>query len=390
MNWSSEHRESERLAAAAHETLQHGDAKRAQGLFAEAAMAEIRALDYIGSDKPRTLGITTVSAVSLLYKAGIFDAAEELAHKAAANHAMPPFALAELRSLLQTIWYEQAQTESGISLLPRQVVVSIKGGEIIAGGAPLDIILGKVKIIQTLFYRTAEFLKSMPLRKGGRPSREIRERCKLWLLQTVPGSYQFIVALQKPLREISDDLEPEALTDTFLSIVAAAGEAPEEKLRMVVPKDDYRKDFLKLTHDLADGDKVFDRMEIRGSGDYKSIILSDNSRKLISDRLNNFELTGVGQELIPQIQTTEMLPPTNQDQAGEEETTLRGVLRAVDLDKGLLEVWVNRDRKQVTGIGEVVADLVGSMLNHEVSVRVRRGELDVLTFIDIQRDGVRR
>jgi hypothetical protein len=68
MNWSSLHRESENLAAEAHEALRRGDYRRAQDLFARAAVPEIRAFESVGSDKPRTLGITAVSAVSLLYK----------------------------------------------------------------------------------------------------------------------------------------------------------------------------------------------------------------------------------------------------------------------------------------------------------------------------------
>jgi hypothetical protein len=112
MSWSSAHRESERLAATAHETLRHGDTRRAQDLFAQAAMAELRAYDFIGDDKPRTLGITAVSAVSLLRKAGRLEEATQLAHRAAASDAMPCFALAELQALLQTIWREQAQTEA--------------------------------------------------------------------------------------------------------------------------------------------------------------------------------------------------------------------------------------------------------------------------------------
>lgn len=35
MNWSSLHRDSQNLAAAAHEALRRGDAARAQALFAE-------------------------------------------------------------------------------------------------------------------------------------------------------------------------------------------------------------------------------------------------------------------------------------------------------------------------------------------------------------------
>lgn len=140
----------------------------------QAATAEMRAFESIGADKPRTLGVTGVSAVSLWYKAGRLDEAEQLAHRAAAIGAMPAFAVGELRTLLQAIWNEQAQKEAGVSFVSGQVVVSVKGGQVVTGGAPLDLILGKVQIVEKLFYRTAEFLKSLPLRKKGPPSGDSR------------------------------------------------------------------------------------------------------------------------------------------------------------------------------------------------------------------------
>ena len=165
-------------------------------------------------------------------------------------HGVPAFALHDLRELLQAIWNEQAQREAGVSFVPGQVVVSVKGGEVVSGGAPLDVVLDKVQIVQSLFFRTAEFLKDMPLRKHGRPSKELQARCRPWLFQSVPGSYQFAVAIQKPPQEEmfpSGDPEPEVLTETFLSILRAAGEDPGGSLKAVVPKDDYRTTFLKMT-----------------------------------------------------------------------------------------------------------------------------------------------
>ena len=67
---------------------------------------------------------------------------------------------------------------------------SLKGGEVITGGAPLDLVVEKVQTIQAIFYRTIEFIKDMPLRTRGAPIREIQESCRPWLFQAAPGSYQ--------------------------------------------------------------------------------------------------------------------------------------------------------------------------------------------------------
>src|SRR5262249_32071482 len=115
MNWSELHEESETLATRAHERLRSGAIPQAMDLFALSAQAEVKALDALGNDKPRTLGITAVSAAALWYKAGNLDRAEQLAHQASAMRAMPLFARAELRELLQTIWNERAQQDAGVS-----------------------------------------------------------------------------------------------------------------------------------------------------------------------------------------------------------------------------------------------------------------------------------
>ena len=51
---------------------------------------------------------------------------------------------------------------AGIEFAPGQVLISVKGGDVIEGGAPLDLIVEKVQTVQSLFYRTAEFLVELP------------------------------------------------------------------------------------------------------------------------------------------------------------------------------------------------------------------------------------
>jgi hypothetical protein len=136
----------------------------------------------------------------------------------------------------------------------------------------------------------------------------------------------------------------------------------------VVPKDDYRSTFLKMTRNLAPTGKVFDQIEIRGAGDRKPIVLSSSSRKVISDTLR-----------IP--------TPTAPTQIAGPETTLHGILRALDLDNNWLEVSVDEgSHKRVTGVGETVDDLIGPMVNREVNVRVRSGRRGALLFVDIEQE----
>jgi hypothetical protein len=148
MSWSDLHSKSERLAEAAHQAGRAGNSRLAADLFSQAARSEADALLELGSDKPRTYGVTAVSAVALWYKAGDLQEAERLAYVAAAARQLPAFAAGEIRALLQAIWNEAAQREAGVSFAPGQVLISVKGGDVVRGGAPLDLIVEKAQAVQ--------------------------------------------------------------------------------------------------------------------------------------------------------------------------------------------------------------------------------------------------
>lgn len=197
MSWLEHHKASERLASQAQEAIGEGKQQKAMELYARAADAEHAALAALDMSKTRTLGISAVSAVSLYFKAAEFKRAEKVASQWLAYASLPAFAADQIRNLLQSIWNEKVRERSDTRFAPGQVLISVKGGEVIEGGAPLDLILEKVQTVQSLFYRTAEFLTELPHRKRGAPAKEIQESCRPWLFHTAPGSYQFAVAVQE-------------------------------------------------------------------------------------------------------------------------------------------------------------------------------------------------
>lgn len=371
MSWAVHHRLSEQLASEADEVLRRGNREHAKVLYRESAKAEATALTFLSEDKPRTLGITAVSTAALWYNAGDLCEAERAAHSALTLAGLPVFAVSELRSILQSIWNEQAQLDAGLTFAQGQVLISVKGGEILHGGAPLDLIVEKVQNVQSIFYRTAEYIQSLPLRKKGPPSKAIQERCRPWIFQSVPGSYQFVVAVQQPAQvEMfpGDAPEPEILTEKFLSILKAAAEDPEAKLPQEVTDEAYRLTFLKMTRNLAPTGKTFQQLDIRGVGDRRPIVLSPASRKVISDTLKG-----------PSTPVDAQIDRPNS-------SVVRGVLRALNLDDDWLEVTVDGAAQRVKGVNEAVDDLIGPMVNHEVKVRVQPGPRNSLLFIDIEQD----
>jgi len=367
MTWLEHHRESELYAVKAELLLREGNTEEAQKLYLQAATNEIRALDDLEPSKTRTLGISVVSAVSLFYKAFRFTEAESVAYKWMASEYLPGFARDQLRGLLQSIWSEQVRERAGVGFAPGQVIVSVKGGEIVEGGAPLDVIVAKVQTVQSLFYRTAEFLRGLPHRKRGAPSQEIQETCRPWLFQTAPGSYQFAVAVQEPRqRELfpTDVPASKEVADQFLNILRASIEDPDQTLAELVPDVEYQGTFLKLTRNLAPSGRTFDQLDVRSSQETHPITLLPSTRKTVGDAIRR--------------KPSKSLEPT------EREEELHGILRAVHLDRDWLEVTVDQRHVRVDEVGETVDDLIGPMVNRRVIVRVIRDSHDKYRFRDIE------
>ena len=364
MTWLEYHRRSERYASDAEVFALHGDEIRAQQLYAKAAEAEELALSEIGVDKPRTYGVTAVSTVALYFKATEWSAAQTLAYRCLGSGHLPEFAWGQVEDLLDSIKMRQV----GIDFDNTHMLVSARGGEIVTGGAPWDLILPKIENMVALLYRTTEYMKNCPHRRRGRPSKEIQESYQPWLFQTAPGSYQFAVSLQQ-IRQLSmfdDDIQPKQVTDRLFGILQACATSPREELTKVVPDDDYRGTFLKLTRDLAPTKKGrFTQLDIRAASEAHPIILRSDIRHTISGVLR--------EKLMP--------PPDTQKK------DIRGVLRALHLDRDWIEVVTHEGAEscRIDRAGDEVDDRIGPMVNRPVVVQVAQvGER--LNFIDIEAD----
>ncbi len=370
MTWAEKHRESEHLAAEAEAAVRAGDWSQARLLYAQAADAEDSALLALDRTKMRTLGISAVSAVSLRYKAGQHQRAEATAYRWLSSASLPDFAVEQLRGLLETIWTDSARDQAGLRFAPGQVIVSVKGGEIVRGGAPLDLIVEKVQTVQSLFYRTAEFLRGLPHRRRGAPSQEIQGRFRPWLFQTTPGSYQFAVAVQEPRQpDFFRTDEPTAadVAKRFLKILRASAEDPEDGLPEVVPDEIYRSTFLKLTRNLAPTGKTFGQLEIRAPEEARPITLVPTTRRSIG-------------EVVLKTRRRQA------DVAQPAEETVRGVLRGVHLDEDWLEITVDGQHVRIVQVGEAVDDVIGPMVNRPVILQIVVDTRGRRLFRDIEPD----
>jgi hypothetical protein len=365
VTWDSYHSTSESLAVEAEAARRDGNHQRAEELYRRAAVEEAQALSELPLSKLRTRGITAVSAVALSYKAREFQAAERLAYQCLSGDQLPSFARAQLRELLEVIWNAQGAESAGIRFEPGDVLVSVKGGEIINGGAPLDLIIQKIESIQALLFRTVEMLLNRPLRKRGGPEFDIQSMFKPWLFQAPAGSYQFTVrveeARQHELWERPDKPKVENVTTTFFRVLRATANDPEGELPAVVPNEQYRAAFLNLSRNLGPTPtrKTFERLEVRDAGAPGDLVASfaAETRQLLNEALRVYK-------------PAKTLPT-------EETVTLQGTLRALHLDKDWLEIAITdpaANHIRIDRAGEVLDDVIGPMVNRRVMVTaVRHG-----------------
>lgn len=372
MTWINKHKESEHFASEAEVAKRKGQTEKARRLYHAAAEADAAALSLIQPDKERTLGVIAVSAVSLFFKADTLEAAERLAFSALADEKMPKFARNQLQEIVQTIWNEKIFKASGVEFVKGELVVSVSGGLIAVGAAPLELVHRKVDEIKNLFFRTVEMLLDSPIRRRGLPSNVIRDQFRPWIVQAPAGSYQFALRIEKP-RQMK--LFPRAtaaveqVTKKLLNIVEVSSIGDFETLDKIVPNEDYRECFTKQVRNLAPTGKTFNRLTIRSAEtiDTPSVIFSPESRKVISQSIR---------ERAAQKEPKEPLSTEK----------IVGVLRALHLDKDWLEVVVPDTNTpiRIYQAGDVIDDLIGPMVNHTVEIEVAVQQDGKRTFKDIQ------
>ena len=353
MSWIKHHENSERLASQAQIAAQEGRRDEAQALYARAADAEENAIADLDPSKARTLGISAVSAVSLHYKANRLAHADAVAIRWLGFDGLPAFARDQLRLLLQSIWSEKVCDNAGTQLTSGQVLISLQGGEIVSGGAPLDLIADQVKTVKSIIYRTAELMSGFEHRGRGAPSLKIRESYRPWLFQTAPGSYQFAVAIRNEYRPKLSEPElpsPREVADRFLRILRVGIEDPKESFAEVVPPSDYRRTFLELTCDLAPDGKTCDRVDIRSPAESQAVSLDLDVRR-------NLE------RIIGKAGQAKRTPAVRKE-------PLHGTLCALDLNQSWIELTVGNEHLRITSVPKKVGNALGPLVNKPVIVNV--------------------
>jgi hypothetical protein len=183
-----------------------------------------------------------------------------------------------------------------------------------------------------------------------------------WLSQAPAGSYQFAIRVEEPRQgqfwEQANKPKIEHITTTFFRVLRASANDPEGELLQVVPNKEYRDAFLNLSRSLAPTPRgKFDRLEVRDASSPNDPVASFAIET--RQRLNN------------------ALQKSKPSDAGKgEPVILRGILRALHLDKDWLEIVLTGTATsiRIDKAGEALDDVIGPMVNRPVAVMaLRRG-----------------
>lgn len=236
-----------------------GNLQDASELLRRAFEHEKTAADSVAVDAGAepTRSVLHRSAASLAIDCGEYREAERLI--AVAISGSPPSGIAEeLRDLLQQVYFHRHLDLRGLALDPSELQFSMSGKAIGHGIAPSTEFVERVENAEKLIRRTAERVKGLSYREGGRPSRQVAEGSELFVSQARAGSFAVTFRIGRPKEQLSFLAEPSvAVVDELLSNLELFSNYDDDGLKRSIPDPAYFRNFMGLARALApDGANV--------------------------------------------------------------------------------------------------------------------------------------
>ncbi|MCY1042697.1 hypothetical protein OV208_15335 [Corallococcus sp. bb12-1] len=362
-----EHRQAQELDVVASLLFRQGKRAEARARFREAAAFEVKALESIPASKPKTRGIIGVSAAVLLYKSRQMIEAENLIYRLLSEPLIGVAYRQQLRELLEVVWDEQS-LPSGMTYSGEEILVSLRGGSVGYGTAPLEMALSKSSEIRNLLFRATEWVRGDKFRHRGPVDDGVVDFVQARATQPSAGSYRFSIRLVEPEQlemfgpeVVSAAVSAAAVSDAVFGLIRTIVEPSpimRQQLLELVPDAEYRQALVKLVRNVAPSDGGLGEVEFSRVRRHEG--QSEPEREAVQLRR---EVRQVITELVRQEEAPQVL------EASEEKGVLRGILRALHLDEGWLVLSVGGGGKQRCETREnVLDDVVGPMVNRRVLI----------------------
>jgi hypothetical protein len=348
------HQKAEFLMARADQLAAEGNRVEASLAYRSAAFSEADALLRIPEDRVRTRGIIAVSTVALFRKAEAFREAIRYAHRYLGMDVLPEFAREELEELLDISREEVRLRTADRTVLADAMEWVFRGPAVGSGTAPISTVLHKVEQIEKFCIRVFEFTAGASLRQSGPIDQSLGESFELRIAEPIAGSFRFKVSFaakvgQLPLISTHAIPTAERVSEVTSSILEGIEQPESGKLRSAVPHERYREVFVAMGRALLPDGKHLSTIEAL------TLLPTRPSRVVLTRSLRR----GLTAELY-RLKPAESIGTT----------TLRGTLRALDLNRGWIMLGSKgRETRCHVGNALVLEDVVGPLVNHPVRVR---------------------
>lgn len=213
------------------------------------------------------------SAASLAFNAGLLRDAEIMVNYGLAGN--PPEEIAgELRDLYQSINFSHHLKNSDVILGDDEYQLVIAGPAIGHGYLRYDEFTKRLNTINTLVARTARRLDNAPFSKSLRDD-NLNNNFKLFLCSGFQAaSFSAVFRLSEPVQPyLSHDLNPgKKIVDDILKNISLLNDCKEQLLRENIKDEDYYRNFLVLSRELAPDGANVDLVGLsskKASGDFK-------------------------------------------------------------------------------------------------------------------------
>lgn len=236
-----------------------GEGERARELFSQALELETQAAEFADAEPARS--ILYRSAATLALDCKLHRRAEILA--ATGLVGSPPSDIAEeLRDVIDRANFERHLSLKGEELTDDQLQLSLSGKVVSHGIILTEAFVQRIKDFELLVIRTAERMRQLPFREGGRPKQQIAESFSLYMSPARAKSYAVTLQVGVP----ADQVEQPELTllsdksqviDELLECLTLMNEGEQGKLAERFREPAYYRNFVAVTKRFApDGEQI--------------------------------------------------------------------------------------------------------------------------------------
>lgn len=313
-----------------------------------------------------TKSVLLRSAASLAIKCGENREAEKLITLALSAEPAEEIA-AELRDLLEEVYFNRHLETKGISLNDDELQLSLAGNAVSFGVIQSGYFLGRIQSTSRLIYRTVERLLGKQYRDDGKVDKAIRDKFDTFISVPRPASFAVTIKIGHPSNQIElFDVKPKIVKE-IMNCFGYFEKDDLNTLKKHIKDDAYYTNFVSLSKQLLpDGENIsFVGFTANVDNKKRDIKLTKTKKSFV-------------EEISPKIET---------DKA-EVDVTISGMLLYADSTKNKREIRLVDEENKTYKIHVpkgMMDDIVKPLWDEEVIVKGTYKSKTIIQLKDIDK-----